>query len=267
METDSVAAALARPLPELVEGRFEIRFARSKEDLERVQRLRFEVFNLELREGLEDSYVCGLDRDAFDLVCDTLMVCERSSGELVGTYRMQTAERARQGLGFYCAEEFDFSRFPAALLEAGVELGRACIDPRHRNGRALFALWRGLAAYLVHRRKRYLYGCSSLTSQNESDGWRFYWQLERDGHVHPHLFVPTLPPHVCGTRDGDPRASREVKLPALFKTYLRSGAKVCSGPAIDRAFKTIDYLIVLDVEDLPARSKRVFFADLPHPPS
>ena len=39
----------------------------------------------------------------------------------------------------------------------------------------------------------------------------------------------------------------EVKLPRLFSTYLGIGAKVCSPPAIDRRFKTIDFLVMLDI--------------------
>ena len=45
-------------------GRYAVRFARNSDDLRAIQRLRFEVFNLELREGLTNSYKTGLDRDA-----------------------------------------------------------------------------------------------------------------------------------------------------------------------------------------------------------
>ena len=52
-----------------------------------------------------------------------------------------------------------------------------------------------------------------------------------------------------------------IKLPKLFRTYLRYGSKVCSPPAIDREFGTIDFLVLLDTHELSERSRRIFFAD------
>jgi len=48
-------------------------------------------------------------------------------------------------------------------------------------------------------------------------------------------------------------------LPQLFRIYLRYGAKVCGPPAIDRFFKTIDYLVVLDVDELDPDTHATFF--------
>lgn len=43
----------AIPQKELIEGRYHLRFARTPEELDAVLKLRFEVFNLEIGEGLE----------------------------------------------------------------------------------------------------------------------------------------------------------------------------------------------------------------------
>jgi hypothetical protein len=59
--------------------------------------------------------------------------------------------------------------------------------------------------------------------------------------------------------DPDLVASRQVHIPALFQSYLNLGAKVCGGPALDRLFKTIDFLVVLDIEALDLHSYRFFF--------
>ena len=67
----------------------------SPEELKIAQALRFEVFNLELNEGLASSYETGLDADEFDPVCDHLLVEDNRTGEVVGTYRMQTGDCAR----------------------------------------------------------------------------------------------------------------------------------------------------------------------------
>ena len=253
-----------RELPNFTKGRYRVRLAQGAEDLERVLRLRFAVFNLELGEGLEESFRTGLDRDKFDLACDHLMVLERSSNELVGTYRMQTLEMAQAGAGLYCDQEFDLAQLPANVVANGVELGRACIASEFRKGVVLHALWRGIDAYAQWTGKRHLFGCCSLTSQDPIEGWRMHWQLERDGHAPLNMVAPTRSKYACGDRDAiDPLAAGEVKLPRLFKIYLRYGARVCSGPALDRQFGTIDFLTVIDLKRVSRPLLQLFFHHLP----
>lgn len=89
------------PEVEIGDARYLVRYARTPEELDDVLRLRFEVFNLELGEGLRESFETGRDEDAFDAVCRHLMVVERATGDVVGTYRMQTSAMAAAGRGFY----------------------------------------------------------------------------------------------------------------------------------------------------------------------
>ena len=148
---------------------FAARLARTQSDVSRAQRLRFEVFNLELNEGLAESHFTGLDADPFDAVCDHLIVENRQTGEIVGTYRLQTGQRAAANIGYYSEREFDFApleRFRAKTIE----LGRACIHVDHRNFNVLHLLWRGIAGYAHAHDARYLVGCSSLTSQDPAAG-------------------------------------------------------------------------------------------------
>src|SRR5690242_13608906 len=70
------------------------RLARSEDEVRAAQSLRFEVFNLELNEGLEQSHATGLDEDPFDAVCDHLIVEHLPSATTVGTYRLQTGDNA-----------------------------------------------------------------------------------------------------------------------------------------------------------------------------
>ncbi len=260
------AAPSVAPVPhpiglgELHEGAYRVRFARDSADLEQVLRLRFEVFNRELGEGLAESWRTGLDRDRFDAVCHHLLLVEAASGAIVGTYRLQTAEQARAGAGLYCGGEFELAPL-APVVAHGIELGRACILREHRQGSALFALWRGLAAYLSWSQKRYLFGCCSLTSQDPRAGLVLTRWLERAGHVDarfhvlPHASHACLPAHTLAPEP-------VVALPKLFGTYLRYGARVVSAPALDREFQTIDWLVVLDARALPARLWRLFFSGL-----
>ena len=61
------------------------RLAQSADEVRRAQQLRFEVFNLELGEGLAELYVTGVDIDPFDEFSDHLMVEELATSEIVGT--------------------------------------------------------------------------------------------------------------------------------------------------------------------------------------
>ncbi len=255
------------PRDEIREGRYEARFARSADELDAIQELRFEVFNLELGEGLETSFATGRDRDEFDPFCHHLMVLAGNPGEVVGTYRMQTSAMAATGPGFYSTTLFDLEGLPDAVLRDAVELGRACIAVEHRNTQVLFLLWKGLARYMAASRRRYLFGCCSLTSQDPALGQAVMRFLEERGHLHPELRVVPRPGFECypagsPTLEPDPEAPPHpdpIKLPKLFRIYLRHGAKVCGPPAIDRQFKTIDYLVVFDVEAMSERQYRTFF--------
>lgn len=248
----------AIPQKEIREGRYSVRFAHTREELDAVLKLRFEVFNLELGEGLESSFLTARDLDEFDDVCHHLIVEDTESGRIVGTYRTQTGEMAAAARGFYSATEFDLSHFPAGVLEDSVELGRACVASDHRNTQVLFLLWKGLAAYVAHNQKRYLFGCCSLTSQDEGEGLRVMKLLEREGSSHPSFSVAPRPGFQC-VNGAAPENGREASIPKLFRIYMHYGAKVCGPPAIDRQFKTIDFLVLFDVFEMDAQTRRMFF--------
>ena len=239
-------------------GRYILRFARDRGQLERILRLRYQVFNLELGEGLDESKSTGLDRDRFDAGCHHLMVVDRTSGDIVGTYRLQTSAMATSHCGFYSDGEFDLGAMPEEMRARSVELGRACISLSHRNRQVLFLLWRGLAAYVVHNQARYFFGCSSLTSQDPRDGQAMLELLTARGDAHPSLVVPPRQGFECIVEPGC-KTLPEVEIPSLFRTYLRYGAKVCGPPAMDREFKTIDFFMLFDLSALDARTYRLFF--------
>ncbi len=256
---DGKGASGALPAPPsdtLRDGRFELRFARGAAELDAALRLRYRVFNLELGEGLAGSEATGRDEDEFDAVCHHLLVSDGVSGEVVGCYRLQTTAMARANRGFYSSSLFDLSAVPAGELERAAEIGRACVARSYRNSVVLFLLWKGLALYVERYGLDHLFGCCSLTSQRPADGSAALRYLEERGHLHPRWAVEPRPATACPL----PPVERAVeRLPALFHTYLRYGAKACGRPAIDRAFKTIDFLVALDVHRLGRHTRKTFF--------
>lgn len=237
---------------------YEVAFARTEAERAAIQRLRFEVFNLELGEGLEASFATGQDADVFDDVCHHLLVRTRSTGEVIGTYRLQTVEMADQAHGFYSQQEFDLGGVPEGIRAQSVEIGRACIAQAHRSLQVLYLLWRGLGMYLAHNRKRYLFGCCSLTSQSPEEGKAVMDYLAAHGHLHPTLRLPAQPACRCYPPGFAAPAHLQPKVPRLMRVYLNIGARVCSEPALDDQFKTIDYLVLFDVESLHPRAMTYF---------
>jgi len=255
-----------RGIPDSIKGagKYQVRFASTGKDLEAVQRLRFEVFNLELGEGLSESFETGLDRDDYDPVCHHLMIRDVENDRIAGTYRIQTHEMAEAYGGFYSANEFDLGGLPADVRARSIEIGRAVVALEYRNQKVLFLLWRGLAAYMLRNEKRFLFGCCSLTSQDPAEGKRVMDYLEENGHCHPQHVVQPQTGWRCYESGYDPGPpEKPVKLPKLFRTYMRYGAKVCGPPAMDRSFKTIDYLVLLDTDELDRMTHALFFGATP----
>ncbi len=232
------------------------RLARNAEEVRAAQVLRFEVFNLELNEGLAQSYASGLDEDPFDAVCDHLIVEHLPSRQIVGTYRLQTGANAAAKLGYYSAQEFDFT--PYEIFRAQIiELGRACVHIQHRNLVVLGMLWKGIADYAQQHGARYLLGCSSLTSQDPAVGASAYTELCRKNLAPQPWRTRPLPEYECSLRQ---LAEEPVKIPKLLRAYLSVGAKICAPPALDRGFKTIDFLTLLDLETLPPLVRQRFMS-------
>jgi len=270
-------------------GRYRLRLAEEAGDREAACRLRFRVFNIELGEGLGSSYETGLDQDRYDAVCDHIIVEDKTSRRVVGTYRMQSGTTAARNLGYYSEQEFNLK--PYEPLRPGIlELGRASIDREYRTPEVLMLLWRGIAQYATDMGLRTLLGCSSLNSNDPAEGWQMYRQLENFRVPVEFETTPTAAyacpsgsfdlaqqsmdaqPSPCWTDGSADRSGPEdsapapaqiaVKVPKLLKTYLAIGARIAAPPAWDREFRTIDFLTLLDLNLLSSAARHRFLAPL-----
>ena len=241
----------------LRERGLELRLASSRLERMEAQRLRFEVFNLELRLGLTSSHASGLDQDAHDGHCDHLLVVDTECDCLVGTYRLLSFDRV-PSFGYYSESEFDLSNVKRSGLRL-LELGRSCVALEYRDGRVISLLFRGIAEYLRRTNADALMGCASihgtdlpeLAAIQEMLSQRF---LSDPGlRVHPRrgFDIPPLPRSALVDETSAFRF-----LPPLFKGYLRMGAKVCGPPAYDRQFGTTDYFVLAKTRDIAGRYSR-----------
>ncbi|RXH57142.1 GNAT family N-acetyltransferase [Granulicella sibirica] len=256
LEAQATAGCVSTQAPYYLEAApYRVRLASSTLEIEAALRLRFIVFNLEMNEGLESAYTDGFDRDRFDAVCDHLIVEHQGTGQIIGTYRLQRGSVAARNFGYYSEQEFDFTPYEHIRSEI-VELGRACIHRDHRSSEVLHLLWRGIARYVLANGARYMMGCCSLPSQDSVLGHSVYRSLAGYLAAPELITVPTA----AYALERSIETLEEARPPKLLRAYLTIGAKICSSPAIDREFKTIDFLTLLDLQTLHPRVAARFLA-------
>ena len=246
-------------------GTLEVRFARTAAEIRKAQQVRYRVFYQE-RSALADmaTRLARRDVDAFDAVCDHLLVIDHGmrtrTGALpvVATYRLLQQQAAEEASGFYTAGEFDIDaltrRHPHLRF---LELGRSCVLAPYRNKRTLELLWHGIWAYVRQQGFDVMIGCASLDGTDPArlalplsflhhyarapEAWR------AQAHAHRRVEMNLMPKDAF-----DPKEALRA-LPPLIKGYLRLGASIGDGAVIDHQFGTTDVLIVLPVSAINAR--------------
>ncbi|WP_298199310.1 GNAT family N-acyltransferase [Novosphingobium sp.] len=240
-----------------------VRLARDPADLAAVQQLRWQVFVEELG-ARSATAVEGLEADAFDNLCDHLLVTDQEPGSgeqrVVGTYRLLRESVARRHGGFYSAGEFDLSPlFGTGGDQSGelLELGRSCVLPAYRTSQTIALLWRGISQYLAMHRVRCLFGCASFAGTDPAVhaaglsylAHRCLAPADRRPGILPGKGIP-LEQLPVGSYD---ERSALIGLPPLVKGYMRAGACFGEGAYVDHDFRTIDVCVILPIERISSR--------------
>lgn len=229
-----------------------VRLAASAADVIAAQRLRYKVFCEEM--GAELHRHDGRDVDAFDAVCEHLIVIDEALGKVVGTYRILAPWGARAVKRMYSEGEFRIDSLKPIAHEI-FEVGRACIHPAYRSSGALARLWTGLGAYVREHGVKYLTGCASVPLDSGSLNLGSLRAELMSKHLAPEDF--RVEP-IRGLQSlGDPLGARPA-VPPLLKGYLRLGAWVCGEPAWDPDFDSADFLVLLPIERMVPRYAQHF---------
>lgn len=249
-----------------VERSLSVRLARDTDDLLAVQKLRWQVFFAErgaaaVTQASEAATL--LDRDAYDDLCDHLLVIDEAApaeARIVGTYRLLRQSVAQAHSGFYSSGEYDLSALIGNTSPSAgelLELGRSCVLPPYRTSGTIALLWRGIADYIARHRIALMFGCASFQGIDpQPHAPALSWLY------HNHLAAAELRPKVLpgtgvdmnllapGTYD---ERQAMLGLPPLIKGYLRTGAKFGDGAFVDLSFNTIDVCVVMPVDRIAAR--------------
>ncbi len=245
-------------------GRYEIRFSSDADDIDQAQALRYRVFYEDAGVTPDPATAARRrDADAFDAICDHLLVLDTERGEgdqVVGAYRLLRGSVARAHDGFYSAGEFDISRlagFPGELLE----LGRSCVDPGYRSRAIMQLLWGGIAQYVFRHDIKLLFGCASFPGADPAKhAGALAWL--HDNHLAPEAWRPRALPQRHVPMQAGPDTERLsdraalLALPPLIKGYLRLGGVVGDGAVLDTELDTLDISLLVNTDQVSRRYYR-----------
>ena len=258
---DSEAELLGTPassaeIVKVVAGDFEVRLATNAAEIDAAQALRYRVFYEEMTaRPTAEIAATRRDFDAFDKVCDHLLVLDRRRGEgpegIVGTYRLIRRSAAAKMGRFYSSAEYDIQPmidYPGEVLE----LGRSCIEKDARNTATMQMLWRGIALYAFHYNIQVMFGCASLPGTDPSQHALPLSYLHHHHLAPPEIRVRALASRYVNMDMLEPGSYDERKamarVPPLIKGYLRLGGFVGDGAVIDPEFNTTDVFIIVKTE-------------------
>jgi L-ornithine Nalpha-acyltransferase len=246
---------------------FLIKFAENEEEVEAALRLRYEVFNIEQGKGLQSAELDEIDCDEFDEHCLHLIIVEKKTSRIVGTYRTNPGPVSRKYLGFYAAREYNIEGLDE-LQDEILEVGRSCVHPDYRSGAVIGLLWSGISGTLVRAGLHYTLGCVSLDETNPNVGWALYEHFKLCDKLSDQLKATPGDGFELPAPDKekvDQLLSEKTALleyiPSLFKGYLRLGVKICGVPIWDKEFGTIDFLILLNYHAMPEKYYKHFFKE------
>jgi putative hemolysin len=230
-----------------------IKTVESSWELAAALKLRHNVFMQEL---LHAPATGGFDMDRFDMTCDHLVIIDKKTSKVVGTYRLISSTYANR---YYSSQEFDISGL-LSMPGHKLELGRACIHKDFRNGVVVSLLWRGIHQYAQTVGARTLFGCSSIHTMDLYATTQIcaylrtndYIVKELDLYPQPAHQIPDFAVFAARYQNLDPVALESARkmIPPLLLSYLKSGARVGGEPALDKAFKCVDFMTILETEKL-----------------
>lgn len=240
----------------LSSGPLQVRLAERWTDIEAAQALRYEVFYERMgARPLPGMATRRRDFDAWDALCDHLLVLDhsrgRGDGDVVGTYRLIRRSAAQRFGRFYSSGEYDIApliAYPGEILE----LGRSCVDPAYRGRGVMQLLWSGIAAYVFHYDIALMFGCASLPGTDLDALAAPLSYLYHRYLAPPELRARALAERYVGMNrlppDAIDEAAVRAALPPLMKGYLRLGGFVGDGAVIDAQFNTTDVCVVVKTD-------------------
>jgi len=249
-------------------GRFTVKLAESDDDVAAAQRLRYRVFVEEMGAvPSPENAAERRERDRFDPYFEHLLLIDNEPDNpdiergVVGVYRLLRGTKAKQGIGFYGAGEFDLTllqNYPRETLE----LGRSCVDSGHRGGAGMHLLWAGLGEYVSRHDVGILFGVASFHGSDPAPLAQALSYLHHNHLAPPDLRVTAIAASrarmdLLAPEDID-KTEAMRQIPALIKAYIRLGGFIGEGAYIDHEFNTVDVCLLMDTARMVNRYRKFY---------
>jgi len=236
-------------------GGYTARFAAGAHDLMKAQRLRHQCF---IKDAGLAPRANGLEQDAFDPLCDHVLV-EDAAGDLVCCFRLLHIASGADLATSYSAQFYDLTGL-SAFGEPMLELGRFCVSPTVNDPDVLRIAWGTLAAVVDERAIGMLFGCSSFAGTDVA-AYDQAFDILAAQHQAPAAWMPAIKakhvvPFAQTAGEVTDRKTALGQVPALLKTYLSMGGWVSDHAVIDPELNTLHVFTGLEIALIPpARAK------------
>lgn len=237
-------------------GVYSVRMAESPADIVKAQKLRYRAF---VAESGAAQRPCGLDADAYDAVCQHVLIEYRKTGRLVATCRLLPLGSGADIAQSYSAQYYDLDAL-AAYDKPMVEMGRFCVEPGVTDPDVLRVAWGAVTAFVDCEGVELLFGCSSFQG-TDAKYYADAFAMLKEKHLAPKRWLPRIKaPNVFRFAQRLRRQPDRVKalrtMPPLLRSYLTMGGWVSDHAVVDRDLNTLHVFTGLEIRAIPPARAR-----------
>lgn len=239
---------------------YRARTATTPADIEAAQRLRYFAFIAETGAAPRAD---GRDADAFDDICQHILIENVATGALVATFRLLPLTSGEDIAQSYSAQYYDLDAL-TAYDKPMVEMGRFCLAPGITDPDILRVAWGAVTAFVDREEVGLLFGCSSFQG-TDTKAYADAFAMLRDRHIAPRRWLPRIKaPNVFRFAQRlrrTPDRKRALKtMPPLLRSYLTMGGWVSDHAVVDTDLNTLHVFTGLEIRAIPPARARALRA-------
>lgn len=227
-----------------------IKVAQSPEELIKTFALRYEVYG----PFYKTKPPKPLDIDAYDASADHIIVMDKDTQNVLGTYRVLCSDFVDE---FYTEREFNLKVLKESP-DRYIEMGRATVSSEARSGVVINLLWRGLGEYIKNIKADYLLGCATLWTEDFDEAAKAWAYFKNIGVFFDKEITPLEENNISNWSDFTDKALHSEKdlkeigknLPPLIKSYIKAKARFAPIPAHDKKLQAVDFFTICKVAEM-----------------
>lgn len=237
------------------EGRYDVRLAKTEQEIKAAQHLRYEVLFKESG-GVITKKMLNSEReeDEWDSIAyHVIVVDKKKQDNVIGTVRLVSNHALKEGQRFYTEQAFDISGLRARYQNI-LELSRACVSPEGRGGAILMLVWKYTMQFIEQNGFEVLFGCASFKGVDHRKHIEILSYLYKKYRAENDLMpIPKQSVNSIAIEDvlipvGKGKA--RGKVPTMLRGYLKIGARISDHAVIDPVFNTTFVAIYVDAKKM-----------------